>query len=148
MFERGGGQPKGEGRERGMSEARLRAGESSRMRGKEESLCPYQASIQGRRRLFCTYKRRAIREGRTSHFSGFARHGTAPKHQTLNRLGSWTTSGVGFEGESSDAHSGDSPCSRSVRVKVALSWVSVEVSSGGILRLFPAKRKSRVPLGG
>jgi hypothetical protein len=63
MFERSGGQPKGEGREGGMSEARLGAGESSRMRGKEESLCPYQASIQGRRRLFCTYKRRAIREG-------------------------------------------------------------------------------------
>jgi hypothetical protein len=78
--------------------------------------------------------------GRSSHFSGFARHGTAPKHQTLNRLGSWTTSGVGFEGESSDAHSGDSPCSRSVRVKVALSWVSVE-ELGGNFTPFPRQEK-------
>src|ERR1700728_1192467 len=109
-----------------MSEASLRAGECSKTRGKDESLCPYQASVQERSRLFGTHKRHAIREDEPRISVGYQ---TAPKHQTLNRLGNWTTSRADVEGKSSDTHPDDSPYSRGARVKAVLFWVSV-VSSG------------------
>jgi hypothetical protein len=139
IFERSG-----ENRRRGMSEARLRAGESSRTRGKDKSLCPYQASVQERSRLFGTHKRHAIREDKPRISVGCQ---TAPKHQTLNRLGNWTTSRVDVEGESSDAHPDDSPSSRGARVKAALFWVSV-VSSGRFYFSFPPRQSPASSYGG